>query len=85
VQVQKTAHGHGSPYVRGFTAFRNLLLIDGIRFNNSIFREGPNQYWATIDTYAIDRLELIYGSGSTLYGSDATGGTLNLFTKSSHD
>ena len=32
VMVQKTAQGHGSPYIRGFTSFRNLLLIDGIRF-----------------------------------------------------
>jgi hemoglobin/transferrin/lactoferrin receptor protein len=83
VVVQKTAHGHGSPYIRGFTAFRNLLLIDGIRFNNSIFREGPNQYWNTIDPYSTSRMELVYGPGSTLYGSDAIGATLNLFTKDS--
>lgn len=83
VMVQKTAHGHGSPYIRGFTAFRNLLLVDGIRFNNSIFREGPNQYWNTIDPYSSDRMELVYGPGSTLYGSDAIGSTLNLFSKSS--
>ncbi len=83
VMVQKTAHGHGSPYIRGFTAFRNLLLVDGIRFNSSIFREGPNQYWNTIDPYSSDRMELVYGPGSTLYGSDAIGSTLNLFSKSS--
>lgn len=49
VNVQKTSNGQGSPFIRGFTGFRNLALIDGIRFNNSIFREGPNQYWNTID------------------------------------
>jgi hemoglobin/transferrin/lactoferrin receptor protein len=38
VMVQKTAHGHGSPYIRFLTFFRNLLLFDGIRFKNSIFR-----------------------------------------------
>ncbi|MEN3940847.1 TonB-dependent receptor [Prosthecobacter sp. SYSU 5D2] len=83
VHVQKTANAQGSPYIRGFTGFRNLALIDGIRFNNSTFREGPNQYWNTIDSYAIDRIELVPGQGSVLYGSDAIGGTLNLFTKSS--
>jgi hemoglobin/transferrin/lactoferrin receptor protein len=83
VNVQKTANGQGSPFIRGFTGFRNLLLIDGIRFNNSIFREGPNQYWNTIDSYAIDRMELVPGQGSVLYGSDSIGGTLNLFTKGS--
>lgn len=83
VSVQKTANGQGSPFIRGFTGFRNLALIDGIRFNNSTFRDGPNQYWNTIDSYAIDRIELVPGQGSVLYGSDAIGGTLNLFTKSS--
>ncbi len=83
VNVQKTANGQGSPFIRGFTGFRNLALIDGIRFNNSIFREGPNQYWNTIDSYAIDRMELVPGQGSVLYGSDAIGGTVNMFTKSS--
>lgn len=83
VAVQKTSNGQGSPFIRGFTGFRNLLLIDGIRFNNSTFREGPNQYWNTIDPHAINRIELIPGQGGTLYGSDSVGGTVNLFTKDS--
>jgi hemoglobin/transferrin/lactoferrin receptor protein len=83
VNVQKTSNAQGSPYIRGFTGFRTLALIDGIRFNNSTFREGPNQYWNTIDSWAIDRLELVPGQGSVLYGSDAIGGTLNLLTKDS--
>jgi hemoglobin/transferrin/lactoferrin receptor protein len=83
INVQKTSNGQGSPFIRGFTGFRNLTLIDGIRFNNSIFREGPNQYLNTIDAFAIDRIELVPGQGSVLYGSDSIGGTLNLFTKGS--
>ncbi|MCA1962410.1 MAG: TonB-dependent receptor [Prosthecobacter sp.] len=83
VNVQKTSNGQGSPFIRGFTGFRNLALIDGIRFNNSIFREGPNQYWNTIDALAIDHMELVPGQGSVLYGSDGIGGTLNMLTKSS--
>lgn len=81
VLVQKTAYGHGSPYIRGFTGRQNLMLIDGVRFNNSIFRSGPVQYWNTIDPYAIDRLELVKSQGSVLYGSDAVGGTLNVLTR----
>ncbi|HCN29905.1 MAG TPA: hypothetical protein DIT64_14420 [Verrucomicrobiales bacterium] len=81
VNVQKTSNAQGSPFIRGFTGFRNLALIDGIRFNNSTFREGPNQYWNTIDSYAIDHIELVPGQGSVLYGSDSIGGTINLFTK----
>lgn len=77
VHVQKTAHGQGSPYIRGFTGFRNLLMVDGIRVNNSIFRDGPNQYWNTVDTLSVDRLELVRGPASVLFGSDAVGGALN--------
>ena len=83
VLVQKTAHGHGSPVIRGFTGRQNLLLVDGVRVNNSTFRGGPTQYWNTVDPLAIDHIELIKSQGSVLYGSDAVGGTLNSFTKSS--
>ncbi len=77
VMVQKTAHAQGSPYIRGFTGFRTLMLVDGIRLNNAIFRDGPNQYWNLIDPYTIDRLEVVKGPSSVLYGSDAIGGTVN--------
>ena len=81
--VQKTANGHGSPFIRGFTGRQNLLLVDGVRLNNSTFRSGPVQYWNTVDPLSIDHIELIKSQGSVLYGSDAVGGTLNAFTKSS--
>lgn len=80
VMVQKTAHGQGSPFIRGFTGFRTLMLIDGVRLNNSTFRDGPNQYWSTIDPFSIGRLELVKGPVSVLYGSDAIGGTVNLLS-----
>ncbi len=83
VLVQRTANGHGSPIIRGFTGRQNLLLVDGVRLNNSTLRGGPVQYWNTVDPLAIDHLELIKSQGSVLYGSDAVGGTLNAFTKSS--
>ena len=83
VLVQKTAHGHGSPFIRGFTGRQNLLLVDGVRVNNSTFRGGPVQYWNTVDPLAIDHIEVIKSQGSVLYGSDAVGGTVNTFTKSS--
>lgn len=82
VLVQKTAHGQGSPFLRGFTGFRNLLLVDGVRVNNAVFRSGPNQYWATIDGFSINTLEVVKGPSSVLYGSDSIGGTVNVLTKS---
>ncbi|MFU8893494.1 MAG: TonB-dependent receptor plug domain-containing protein [Luteolibacter sp.] len=83
VLVQKTAHGHGSPFIRGFTGRQNLLLVDGVRINNSTFRSGPIQYWNTVDPLALDRIELVRSQGSVLYGSDAAGGTLTAYSKSS--
>lgn len=80
VMIQRTSYGQASPFMRGFTGFRTLMLIDGIRLNNAVFREGPNQYWATIDPFSIDRLEVVMGPSSVLYGSDAIGGTLNALT-----
>jgi hemoglobin/transferrin/lactoferrin receptor protein len=83
--IQKTAHGQGSPYIRGFTSQRNLLMIDGIRLNNSVFREGPNQYWNTVDPFGLHQVELVRGPFSTLYGSDAVGGTINAITRGVRD
>ncbi len=80
VFVQKTNHGGGSPFIRGLTGNQTLLLIDGIRLNNSIYRYGPNQYLNTIDMFTIDRMEVAKGTGSVQYGSDALGGALQLFT-----
>ncbi len=81
VGLQKTGPGQTSPVIRGVTVSRNLMLIDGVRLNNSTFREGPNQYWSTVDGYLVDRIELIRGPASVLYGSDSIGGTLLAFTK----
>lgn len=80
VMIQKTANGQGSPFIRGFTGYHTLMLIDGIRLNNSVFRDGPNQYWNTVDANSVDRLEIVKGPGSVLYGSDAIGGTANART-----
>jgi hemoglobin/transferrin/lactoferrin receptor protein len=80
VFVQKTNHGGGSPFIRGVTGNQTLILIDGIRLNNSIFRYGPNQYLNTIDAYTISKIEVAKGTGSVQYGSDAIGGVINLIT-----
>lgn len=80
VFVQKTNHGGGSPFVRGLTGNQTLLLIDGIRLNNSTFRYGPNQYFNTIDPFSISKIEVLKGGGSVQYGSDALGGTIQVFT-----
>ena len=60
VFLQKTNHGGGSPFVRGLTGNQTLLVLDGIRFNNSTFRYGPNQYLNTIDPFSFPKLPMAY-------------------------
>lgn len=82
VWMQKTNHGGGSPFVRGLTGNQTLLLIDGIRLNNSTYRYGPNQYLSTVDPLLLRRVEVLRGSGAVPYGSDALGGVINLLSRS---
>jgi len=83
VMTQKTANGQGSPFIRGFTGYRTLALIDGIRYNNSVYRDGPNEYFSLIDVNSLAAIEVIQGPSSVAHGSDAVGGTLALLTQSS--
>ncbi|HSP77550.1 MAG TPA: TonB-dependent receptor, partial [Myxococcaceae bacterium] len=76
VFVQQTAHGQGSAFIRGLTGQQTLLLFDGIRLNNSTWRQGPNQYFFTLDSYTLDSIDVLRGGGSTRYGSDALGGVI---------
>lgn len=81
VWLQKTNHGGGSPFLRGLTGQQTLLMIDGIRLNNATFRSGPNQYLTTIDPQTIRQIEVVRGSGSVQYGSDALGGVIHVLTR----
>lgn len=81
VLLQKTTQGHGTPIIRGFIGRENLVLLDGIRLNNSTLRSGPVQYMNTVDNFLVDKIEIIRGPGSALYGSDALGGVVNIIGK----
>jgi len=83
VLLQSTAAGQASPFIRGLTGQQVLILVDGIRLNNSIFRRGPNQYFNTIDPGMVDHIEVLRGQGSVLWGSDAIGGAINIVTRGS--
>ena len=80
VFVQETTPGQGSPILRGLTGSSILMLVDGMRLNTALFRPAPNQYLALVDPYNVDRLEVVRGTGSALYGSDAMGGVVNIIT-----
>lgn len=79
--AQVTTPGQGSPFIRNLTGYHTLILVDGVRLNNSTFRWGPNQYLATIPLHSVSRIEVLRGSGSSLYGTFAMGGVINVITK----
>jgi len=81
VFIQKTNHGGGSAFIRGLTGNQTLIVIDGIRLNNAIFRYGPNQYLNTIDLFTVDKIDVLKGIGAIEYGSDAMGGVIHITTK----
>lgn len=79
--IQKSQQGGGSPVIRGFEASRVLLVIDGIRMNNLIYRAGHLQNIITTDNNSFEKIEVVYGPSSTVYGSDALGGVVHMYTK----
>lgn len=82
VRLQESQAGGGSPVLRGFEANRVLLVVDGVRMNNAIYRSGHLQNAITVDPKSIERVEVVYGSSSVGYGSDALGGVVHYYTKS---
>ncbi len=79
--VQKTGHGGGSAIVRGLSSNQILIMVDGIRLNNSTYRLGNHPYMTLVDNFLAERIEVIRGPSSVLYGSDALGGAINLVTR----
>jgi hemoglobin/transferrin/lactoferrin receptor protein len=81
VFLQKSQAGGGSPSLRGFEANKVLLVVDGVRMNNAIYRGGHLQDVMTLDPNMLDRTEVVFGPSSTMYGSDALGGVMHFYTK----
>lgn len=82
VFVQKSQQGGSSPLIRGFEASRILLVVDGVRMNNAIYRSGHLQNAITVDQNMLERVEVMYGPASALHGSDALGGVVSFKTRS---
>jgi hemoglobin/transferrin/lactoferrin receptor protein len=80
VYIQKSQQGGGSPMIRGFATNRLLYTIDGIRMNTAIFRGGNIQNVISLDPFAAEHTEVLFGPGSVIYGSDAIGGVMSFQT-----
>ena len=80
VFVQKSQLGGGSPIIRGFETNKVLLVVDGVPLNNAIYRGGHLQNVLTIDPASLESVEIVYGPGSVVYGSDALGGVMHFHT-----
>jgi len=80
IWVQRTGHLGGAPIIRGFMGNRVLYLFDGFRQNTAALFGGPNSHLQNIDVLDVDRIEVVRGPGSVLYGSDAIGGVVDVTT-----
>jgi hemoglobin/transferrin/lactoferrin receptor protein len=80
VFVQKSQQGGGSPMIRGFSTNRLLYAVDGVRMNTAIFRSGNLQNVISLDPFATENTEVLFGPGSVIYGSDAIGGVMSFRT-----
>lgn len=80
VFIQKSQQGGGSPMIRGFATNRILIAVDGVRMNNAIFRSGNLQNVISIDPFAVQSAEVVFGPGSVIYGSDAIGAVMSFQT-----
>lgn len=78
--IQKSQYGGGSPIIRGFAANRVVLVVDGVRMNNAIYRSGNLQNVISLDPQSIENAEILFGPGSVIYGSDAIGGVMDFHT-----
>ena len=78
--IQKSQLAGGSPMLRGFSTNRVMLVVDGVRMNNAIFRAGNVQNVISIDASALESTEILFGPGAVMYGSDAIGGVMDFHT-----
>ena len=82
ITIQMSQSGGGSPIIRGFEANRVLLVVDGVRLNNAIYRSGHLQNSISISPLMLRNIDVVFGPSSVKYGSDALGGVVHFHTKS---
>ena len=81
VFLQQTTPGQGAAIIRGLKGSSILHLVDGMRLNNAIFRSAPTQYFSLVPVTAVERVEVLRGTPTSLYGNDAVSGVVQLVTR----
>jgi vitamin B12 transporter len=82
INVSQSGAFGGTSYVRirGASSGQTLVLIDGVKVNDASSPDGAFDF-SNLQTFNIERIEVLKGSQSTLWGSDAIGGLINIVTK----
>ena len=81
VDVAGVGVNQGRPQIRGLKGQRILLLSDGLRMNNSRRQQDFGELPALVDVQGVERVEIVRGPASVLYGSDAIGGVINIISR----
>ncbi|MBK8247765.1 MAG: TonB-dependent receptor [Gemmatimonadetes bacterium] len=81
VDVVGTGPNQARPSIRGQRGQRILLLQDGLRLNNARRQQDFGELPSFVDIEQLERVEVVRGPSSVLYGSDAIGGVINLITR----
>ncbi len=81
LDVNGVGANQSRPMIRGVRGTRILLMEDGIRMNNSRVSQDFGEIPALVDVSEVDRVEVVRGPASVLYGSDAIGGVVNIITR----
>ncbi|MGD2135954.1 MAG: TonB-dependent receptor, partial [Gemmatimonadales bacterium] len=82
LDVEGVGASQPRPVIRGVGGQRILLLEDGLRLNNSRREQRRGELPAVVDVAGVERVEVVRGAASVLYGSDAIGGVVNYVTAS---
>lgn len=85
ILVQESSASGGSPIYKGFRANKLLFTVNGIRFNNALFKSGNTPYISLLNPVYFDHTSISDGANSLLFGSDAIGGAINFNVSSAEN
>jgi outer membrane receptor protein involved in Fe transport len=81
VNLQRTSPTMGGVFVRGLVGTKVNVYVDGVRYTTGAQRGGVSTFFNMNDPSAVGSIEILRGSSSAQYGSDALGGTIGILTQ----